>query len=86
MKSFSKHLPHYLSLIGIFAAGTFGIYTFAYDRSLQMAVVVATAGAYVTWGVVHHFIHRDLYLAVIVEYLVVAVLGVVLIFSLIFRV
>lgn len=85
MKSFSKHLPHYLSLIGIFIVGIVGIYTFAYDRSLQMAVVVAMGVAYVVWGVVHHFIHRDLYLAVVIEYLVVAALGVVLVFSLIFR-
>ena len=81
-----KHFSHYLSLIGVFIAAIIGIMIFGYDRQLQMAVVVATAAAYVAWGAVHHWLHRNLYLSVIVEYLVVAILGVVLIFSLIFRV
>lgn len=80
-----RHLPHYLSLIGVFIAGIFGIYIFSYDRRFQMAVVLATAAAYVAWGVVHHFLHRDLYLSVVIEYLTIAILGVVLVFSLIFR-
>lgn len=80
-----KHFSHYLSLIGVFAAGVIGIYLFSYDQYLQMAVVAAVAAAYVAWGVVHHWLHRDLYPSVIVEYLVVAILGVVLVFSLIFR-
>lgn len=80
-----KHFSHYLSLIGVFVAGIVGIYLFSYDRIFQMAIVVATGAAYVAWGIIHHFLHRDLYLSVIVEYLVVASLGVVLIFSLIFR-
>lgn len=80
-----KHFSHYLSLVGVFAAGVIGIYLFSYDRLLQMAVVAATSAAYVAWGIVHHWLHRDLYLSVIIEYLAVAILGVVLIFSLIFR-
>ena len=80
-----KHLSHYLGLIGVFAAAVVGIYVFGYDRSLQMAVVIATAAAYVAWGIVHHWLHRDLYLSVVIEYLVVAILGVILVFSLIFR-
>ena len=80
-----KHIPHYLSLIGLFVIGILGIYLFSYDRSFQMSVVIATAAAYVAWGVVHHYLHRDLYLSVVIEYLVVATLGVILVFSLIFR-
>ena len=80
-----NHFSHYLSLAGIFAAAIVGIYVFSYDPNLQMAVVLATAAGYVAWGVIHHWLHRDLYPSVIVEYLIVAILGVVLIFSLIFR-
>lgn len=85
MKHLSKHLPHYLSLVGIFAAGIIGIYFFSYDRDFQMGIVIAMAAAYVVWGIIHHWLHKDLYFSVVVEYLVIAALGVILVFSLIFR-
>ena len=85
MKHFAKHLPHYFSLIGIFVAGFIGFWYFGYDRMFQMAVAIAIAVSYVVWGVVHHYIHKDLYLSVVIEYIVVATLGLVLVFSLVFR-
>lgn len=85
MKHFAKHLPHYLSLFGVFAMGAVGIYYFSWDKSFQMAIVAAMAASYVAWGIVHHWIHKDLYLSVIFEYIIVAILGVIIVFSLIFR-
>ncbi len=85
MRSLSRHLPHYLSLIGILVASLIGFYAFSYDKNFQAAVAISLAAAYVSWGVVHHAIHKDLYLDVIVEYLVFAILGLVFILSVIFR-
>lgn len=75
MRSFSRHLPHYLSLIGILFASLIGFYAFSYDKNFQAAVAIALAAGYVSWGIVHHAIHRDMYLDVVVEYLVFAILG-----------
>ena len=58
---------------------------FSYDRGFQIAVSIAVALAYVAWGVMHHHLHRDLHLSVFIEYLIVASLGLVIVFSLIFR-
>jgi len=85
MKGIARHLPHYFALLGIFTAGVVAFSLFAYDRTFQMIVAVAVAASYVTWGIVHHAIHRDLYLAVVIEYLAVACLGLTLVFSLIIR-
>ncbi len=85
MKNFARHLPHYLSLFGILLAGFAGLILFSYDRNFQLSVALATAAAYVAWGVVHHAIHRDLYWEVVAEYAAVAVLGLIIIFSLIIR-
>lgn len=85
MKNLAKHLPHYFGLIGVLVLGVLAFYFFAYDRSFQAAVAVAVAVSYVVWGVMHHHIHRDLHLAVFIEYLAVASLGLVIVFSLIFR-
>lgn len=86
MKTFTKHLPHYFVLIGILIAGFLGLILFSYDTKFQSAIAFATAASYVSWGLVHHYIHKDLHLEVVIEYLVVAALGLTIIFSLILNV
>ncbi len=78
-----KHLPHYMPLLGILFFGFWGFYTFSYDRIFQLAVAVGVSFGYVTWGVVHHHIHNDLSLEVVLEYIFVSLLGMVLVFSMI---
>lgn len=85
MKTFLKHVPYYTPLVGIFIAGALGFALFSYDRVFQVAISIAIALSYIIWGLVHHLIHKDLYWEVVVEYLVVASLGLVILFSLIFR-
>jgi len=41
--------------------------------------------SYVSWGVAHHHLDHDLRLETVIEYLVVAILGFVIIFSLVIR-
>lgn len=85
MKNFAKHLPHYFVLFGMLAAGIAAFALFSHDRGFQTIVAAAVAASYVAWGIVHHAIHRDLYFSVVVEYLAVASLGLVIVFSLIIR-
>lgn len=81
----TKHLYHYIPLIGVLVAGLFGFWLFSYDKNFQAAIVVATSLGYFSWGMVHHRIHDDLHLEVVLEYLAISVLGVVIILGLIFR-
>ena len=85
MESMSKHLPHYISLIGILIAGILGFYFFSYDRFFQTAIVIALALSYVSWGIIHHAIHKDICLSIIMEYIAVSILGVVIALTLIYR-
>lgn len=80
-----KHLPHYVSLISIFVAGVIGFIVFSYDRQFQIAVSLALALSYISWGVIHHTLHKDICLTIILEYIAVAILGFVMLFSLIYR-
>lgn len=79
----SKHLPHYLPLIGIFVISIIGFLTFRYDPGFQRAVAASTAIAYVTWGVVHHIIHKDFNLIVLLEYVGISFIGLIIILTLI---
>ena len=79
------HIQHYLPLTGILLFGALGFVYFTYDKVFQAAIVLATAAGYFVWGLVHHHIHRDLHLSVVLEYFAIAALGVAVIFSLLFR-
>lgn len=84
MKHKLRHLPHYLGLWGIFVLTIFGLWFFSYDRIFQAAIFVSASISYVVWGVIHHKIHNDLYLSVIFEYIAFAILGIAVVFSLLF--
>jgi hypothetical protein len=80
-----NHILHYTPLVGILAAALFGFIFVSYNTGFRAAVIVASAVAYVSWGVVHHYIHKDLHLNVFLEYLVIAMLGAIIGLSIIFR-
>ncbi|MBL7036858.1 hypothetical protein ISR94_03405 [Candidatus Microgenomates bacterium] len=85
VKKISKHLPHYISLIGIFVATVLAFYLFSYDRFFLVGVSLAFSLAYIAWGIIHHLIHKDLTFLVVIEYISMSVLGLIIILSLIFR-
>ena len=85
MKRIAKHLPHYAPLLGIFALAVVAFLMSSYDRAFLIGVSIAVATSYVAWGVVHHSIHKDLHISVVVEYMAVAALGLVIVFSLLLR-
>ncbi len=84
MRHFTHHLSHYLPLVGILFAGVVGFKLSWYDKNFQTAVVIATAAGYVVWGIIHHHLHNDLYISVLLEYITIAVLGVVIIITMLF--
>lgn len=81
----TRHLPHYMSLIGILIATFIGFFAFSYDKSFQLAIITASCIAYFSWGVVHHIIHRNLNAQIVIEYACFAALGFVIGVSVIFR-
>jgi hypothetical protein len=85
MKNIGKHVQHYAPLIGILVAGVIGFILFPNDIGIQMAAIIATAAGYVSWGIIHHHLSRDLEASIVVEYVMVAVLGVTVVFSLLLR-
>jgi hypothetical protein len=80
-----NHILHYTPLIGILAAALFGFIYVSYDMSFRAAIIIAASLAYISWGLVHHYIHKDLHLSVILEYICLAALGVIVGLSIIFR-
>ena len=82
-ESKSSALRHYLILLSIMVVGLWGIIWLSFDRGFQLLIVWAMAAAYLSWGIVHHWIHGDTNPRVILEYLLIAALGVITVSALI---
>ena len=83
IKRIARDLPHYISLFGLLFISFMGFFVFSYDRVFQQSITIAMGVSYVAWGVIHHYLHRDLHLSVVLEYMAVAVVGIVIVYSLI---
>jgi hypothetical protein len=85
MRKITKDIYHYTPLLGIFIIGLFGFWLFSYNRQLQLALAASMSVAYVAWGVVHHNIHKDFSLEVLIEYVLIALLGFVVMLTILLR-
>lgn len=74
---------HYIVLASMLGAGFSLSLYFRYSREAQAYVIVMTALAYILWGVVHHKLVHYLTIGVILEYVLVAALGSLVILSLV---
>ena len=80
-----EHLSHYLALLFILGFGTASFVFFQRTPQMQIVSAFLTVSFYVLWGIVHHYIEKDLHIRVVVEYMTVALLGFLILWSIIYR-
>lgn len=76
------HLVRYLVLTAILVFGLLFFFLSAHDPSLQLKIVFVSLVAYVLWGVVHHYLGKDLTALIVLEYVLVAAVALIIISSL----
>lgn len=84
-RDLSRHPLHYFTLLCMQVVGLWGLLWFNYNRPMQISILVSMATAYVVWGIVHHHQHHDLHVKIVTEYLLMAILAVLIVGSLIYR-
>jgi hypothetical protein len=65
--------------------GLWLLFWFGSNQVLKLSIVVVMSMIYVTWGVVHHKQHNDLHPKIVLEYIVVALMAVVVYATLLYR-
>lgn len=75
-----SHLLYYTFLILIFLLGLSLIVLFSSDKKIQLSIFVVTAFFYTCWGLLHHLIHHKLSTKIVVEYTLIASLGIIAVF------
>lgn len=74
---------HYVALTSIMGASLSLFLFYRYSRETQAYVILTTALAYITWGIVHHKLMHYLTMEIIFEYILVALIGSMVVLSLI---
>jgi len=80
-----EHFVHYLVLLFILAFGSIAFFYFQRFPQAQIVSLFLTASFYVLWGIVHHYLEGDLHPRVVLEYAAVALLGFLILWSIINR-
>jgi len=78
-----KHLGYYVSFLIILAGSIYLVLQNQSDKSLVIKFVGLFAISYIVWGVLHHMVHHSVTVRIVIEYIVVASLGVAVIFFII---
>lgn len=72
----TKHIEYYATLFVVLGSGFFIATNVSYNKQLQMMAVVITAILYVALGLLHHTFHHDVSHKIVVEYVLIAALGI----------
>ena len=79
IKNFQKHFTHYLVYLVIFCGGLALLVATKGNTKVQALSVLLIAFLYFLWSMVHHYVHHQLHVKVVVEYILIVTLGTVLI-------
>lgn len=77
-----KHSAYYIFLAIILVVGFLLVATNNSNRSFQIGSVVATTFFYVIWGIIHHLINHDLNVKIVIEYILIGIFGLTVIYFL----
>lgn len=80
MKNIFKHLGYYISMLLIFGLGLLASILAYPNVNLEIFIIVLTVVFYVFWGIMHHKINHDLSTKIVIEYLLIGLLGISIIF------
>ncbi len=84
-KDFSRHPLHYFTLLSLMLVGLWGIFWFSFQPAVQLIIIIAMSVSYVVWGIIHHYEHKDLHPKIVLEYILVAMLAILVFGSLLLR-
>lgn len=79
-----RHPTHYFVLLCLLIVGLWGIYMFSYYPAMRLAIMISLSVSYVVWGIVHHAHQKDLHPKIVVEYLLVAMLALLIFTTLLY--
>jgi hypothetical protein len=78
MGNIKKHFWHYFVYLLIFGGGLVLLLATKGNSSIQAMSIIMIAFLYFLWSMVHHYVHHQLQVRVVVEYILIVMLGTIL--------
>ncbi|MBI2029717.1 hypothetical protein HYT02_04830 [Candidatus Gottesmanbacteria bacterium] len=78
---FSHHIFHYLVLTIILVGGLTAFFSFRNYPVIQFLIGIGISLTYVLWGIIHHYIDRDLSIKIVIEFAVIAVFVIIILWN-----
>lgn len=75
-----KHVFYYLFLFIVLMLSAVAIFLTPGDGKTHMAITIFAACFYVVWAILHHMMHHDLTGKVVIEYVLIAMVGISLVY------
>lgn len=82
LSNLRKHSGYYVVLFVILVLGFVMVYSNISNKTFQIGAIVAISFFYVLWGIIHHLINHDLHSKIVIEYILIGVFGLAIIFFL----
>lgn len=79
-----RHLSHYIVLLVIMMAGLVAMIASGKSTLAHTVILVLMSLGYFFWGVIHHFLEKDLHFEVVLEYFIMSLLGLAFVFGVIY--
>jgi len=74
-REIKKHPKNFLILFLLFVGVSISLFVFRFSPHNQRRIVYLTAGLYLAWSLFHHYKRGDLSLSIFIEYLLLALLA-----------
>lgn len=71
-----KHVYYYSFLFLVLFLSALVVFLSPGDQKLHMTVMIFAALFYVFWAIFHHLMHHDLHAKVVIEYVLIAMIGI----------
>ena len=75
-----NHVFYYLSLFIVLSLAALLVFLTPGEQKIHMGVTIFAAGFYVLWAILHHLLHHDLHTKVVIEYVLIAMVGISLVY------
>jgi hypothetical protein len=82
-KIFKKHIIYYSVQLSLLAAGFILTVLASPNLNIQKITISLTIAAYVAWGIFHHLKNHELTIRIMIEYILIGLFGLSIVFFLI---
>ncbi|MDP3940833.1 MAG: hypothetical protein Q8Q49_00840 [bacterium] len=78
------HLWYYSGLLVVLISCLVLVFQSLHDINLIMGITVFMSVFYVSWAILHHYVHHDVHAKVVIEYVLIGMLGISVVYFTLF--